>query len=117
MEIKIIVKKTRKADLKRNLEEAGIEIERDDFLLGNHDLKSGFDVATTISIVIGTATFWTALASVLKQAITKEPIEIEFTDKETGKLVKVKANSTKELENTLFKIKEYSKNNSDEDPS
>lgn len=117
MELKIISSKENAGELKSILKKENIEIKEKNILFNNPELNAGFDIPTAITIIIGTTTFWTALATVLKQAITKEPIEIEFTDSKSEKVIKLKANSLKELEGVLKKVKEHNKSNENEKPN
>ncbi len=107
MELQIRIPKESAEELKSLLENKKIEIKERDMLFDNPELNTGFEISALITIILGTTTFWTALAEVLKQTISNESIKIEFTDSKTGNIIKMKANNIKEVDGMLKKIQEH----------
>ena len=104
IKVNIKIEENYQAELKDLLKQNQIEYERKS-LLEIDDLKSENDVLTVVSLLIGSAAFWTSLASIIKELVRKTDVEIEYVDEKEGKKYRIKSNS-KQVDSIIEKIKE-----------
>jgi hypothetical protein len=105
MNIKLFINPSSENTLLNLFKQHDVETEEPSLLFDDNSLNSGFDIPAIISLVVGGAAFWNSLSTILKDALKKTPIELEYNDKEKGINFKVKADA-KNLDEVILKLKE-----------